>query len=102
LRNYINENIYHPEKNGGYCTYIPIYVGHGGESNEGAFNIGTDQITLIGSNADVVNFYMGLDKDEIKSTGRVDINSVGIDEPKLLLGVSGKTFLKLSSYIQIN
>ena len=25
------------------------------------YNTGTDQITLIGSNADIVNFYAGLD-----------------------------------------
>ena len=56
MRNYVNENIHHSGKNGGYYTCISIYVGHGSESNEGTFNIGIDQITLIGSNADVVNF----------------------------------------------
>ena len=44
------------------------------------YKTGTDQITLIGSNADVVNFYAGLDEDDIESAGKVDINSVGIDE----------------------
>ena len=32
------------------------------------YNTGTDQITLIGSNADVVNFYAGLDEDDIESS----------------------------------
>ena len=36
IRNYINENINHPVKNGSYYTCIPVYVGHGGESYEGA------------------------------------------------------------------
>lgn len=94
------------------------------------YNTGTDQITLIGSNADVVNFYAGLD--DIESAGKVDINSAGIDELKslpgigektaekiinkrnelgefnaledlmLVPGIGNKTFEKLLSYIQIN
>ncbi len=66
------------------------------------YNTGTDQITLIGSNADVVNFYAGLDEDDIESSGKVDINSSGIDELKSLPGIGSKTFEKLLSYIQIN
>ena len=96
------------------------------------YNTDTDQITLIGSNADVVNFYAGLDEDDIKSAGKVDIDSAGIDELKslpgigektaekiinkrnelgefnaledlmLVPGIGNKTFEKLSSYIQIN
>ena len=96
------------------------------------YNTGTDQITLIGSNADVVNFYAGLDEDDIESAGKVDINTAGIDELKSLPGIgektaekiinkrnelgefntleylmlvpeiSSKTFEKLLSYIQIN
>ena len=96
------------------------------------YDTGTDQITLIGSNADVVNFYAGLDEDDIESAGKVDINSAGIDELKLLPeigektaekiinkrselgefntfedlmllpGICNKTFEKLLSYIQIN
>ena len=59
------------------------------------YNTGTDQITLIGSNADVVNFYSGLDENDIESAGKVDINSAGIDELKLLLGIGRKTYLKI-------
>ena len=29
------------------------------------YNTGTDQITLIGSNADIVNIYAGLDEDDV-------------------------------------
>jgi len=42
------------------------------------YNTGTDQITLIGSNADVVNFYAGLDENDIVSAGKVDINTAGL------------------------
>jgi len=96
------------------------------------YNTGTDQIILIGSNADVVNFYAGLDEDDIESAGMVDINSDGIYELKsltrigektaekiinkcnelgefntledlmLVPGIGNKTFEKLLSYIQIN
>ena len=55
------------------------------------YNTGTDQITLIGSNVDVVNFYAGLDEDDIESVGKVDINSVGIDELKSLPEIGEKT-----------
>jgi len=96
------------------------------------YNTDTDQITLIGSNVDVVNFYAGLDEDDIESAGKVDINTAGIDELKslpeigektaekiiskrnelgelnaledlmLVSGIGNKTFEKLLSYIQIN
>ena len=66
------------------------------------YKTGTDQITLIGSNADVVNFYAGLDGDDIESEGKVNINSAGIDELKSLPEIGNKTFEKLLSYIQIN
>ena len=96
------------------------------------YNTGTDQITLIGGNADVLNFYAGLDENEIETAGKVDINSAGIDELKslpgigektaekiinkrnelgefntledlmLVSGIGSKTFKKLLSYIQIN
>ena len=96
------------------------------------YNTGTDQITLIGSNVDVVKFYAGLDEDDIESAGKVNINSAGIDKLISLLGIGektaektinkrselgafntledlilvsgigGKTYKKLLSYIQIN
>ena len=59
------------------------------------YNTDTDQITLIGSNADVVNFYAGLDEDDIESAGKVDINSAGIDELKSLPGIGEKTAEKI-------
>ena len=59
------------------------------------YNTGTDQITLIGSNADVVNFYAGLDEDDIESAGKVNINSAGIDELKSLPGIGEKTAEKI-------
>ena len=59
------------------------------------YNTGTDQITLIGSNADVEIFYVGLDEDEIESAGKVDINSAEIDELKLLPGIGEKIAEKI-------
>ena len=59
------------------------------------YNTGTDQITLIGSNADVVNIYAGLDEDDIESAGKVDINSAGIDELKSLPGIGERTAEKI-------
>ena len=57
------------------------------------YDTGTDQITLIGSNADVVNFYAGLD--DIESAGKVDVYSAGIDELKSLPGIGEKTAEKI-------
>ena len=54
------------------------------------YNTGTDQITPIDSNADVVNFYAGLDEDDIESAGKDDINSAGIDELKSIPGIRRK------------
>ena len=66
------------------------------------YNADTDQITLIGSNVDVVNFYEGLDEDDIESTGRLilivqelmNLNRSRESEKRLLK--------KLLFYIQIN
>ena len=55
------------------------------------YNTGTDQITLIGSNADVVNFYAGSGEDDIESAGKVNINSAGNDEFISLPGNGEKT-----------
>jgi len=52
---------------------------------------GKDQITLIGSNADVVNFYTGLDKGDIEYVGKYNINSSGIYELKSLPRIGEKT-----------
>ena len=59
------------------------------------YNTGTDQITLIGSNADVVKFYARLDEDDIESAGKVNINSAGIDELISLPGIGEKTAEKI-------
>ena len=71
MRNYVNENIHHSGKNGGYYTCIPVYVGHCGESNEGALYYRHRSNYLIGSNTDLVNYYAGLDEDDIESTVRL-------------------------------
>ena len=58
------------------------------------YNTGIDQITLIGSNADVVKFYARLDEDDIESAGKININSAGIDELISLPGIGEKTAKK--------
>ena len=96
MRNYVNENIHHSGKNSGYYTCIPIYIlGMAVKVAKEHYNTGTDQITLIGSNADVVNFYAGLDEDDIESAGKVNINSAGIDELISLPGIGEKTAEKI-------
>jgi hypothetical protein len=79
------------------------------------FNSGTDQITLIGSNADVVDFYAGLNEQNIESAGKVDINTAEkiinkrnelrafslLEDLMLVHGIGQKTFEKLLPYIQI-
>ena len=59
------------------------------------FNSGTDQITLIGSNANVVDFYAGLNEQDIESAGKVDINTAEMEELKSLPGIGEKTAEKI-------
>ena len=55
------------------------------------FDTDTDQITLIGTNEDVVDFYAGLDKKDIEFAGKVDINTAGIEVLKSLPRIGEKT-----------
>ena len=59
------------------------------------FDKGTDQITLIGTNEDVVDFYAGLDEKDIEFAGKVDINTAGIEELKSLPRIGEKTAEKI-------
>ena len=59
------------------------------------FDTGTDQITLIGTNEDVVDFYAGLDKKDIEFAGKVDINTAGIEKLKSLPRIGEKTAEKI-------
>ena len=59
------------------------------------FDTGTDQITLIGTNEDVVDFYAGLDEKYIEFAGKVDINTAGIEELKSLPRIGEKTAEKI-------
>ena len=65
------------------------------------FYTGTDQITLIGINEGVVDFYAGLGKKDIEFSGKVDINTAGIEELKSLPGIGSKTLEKLLPNIRI-
>ena len=65
------------------------------------FYTGTNQITLIGTNKDVVDFYAGLGKKDIEFAGKVDINMAGIEELKSLPGIGSKTLEKLLPNIRI-
>ena len=134
MRNYVNKNIYHSAQERTVVIILAslFMLGMAVKVTKEHYNTGIDQITLIGSNADVVNFYVGLDEDDIESADKVDINSAGIDELKslpgigektaekiinkrnelgefnaledlmLVPGIGSKTFEKLLSYIQIN
>ena len=57
------------------------------------FYTGTDQITLIGTNEDVVDFYAGLGKKDIEFADKVDINTAGIESLNRFRE-SGKRLLK--------
>ena len=59
------------------------------------FYTGTNQITLIGTNEDVVDFYAGLGKKDIEFAGKVDINTAGIEELKSFPGIGEKTAEKI-------
>lgn len=59
------------------------------------FDTDTDQITLIGTNEDVVDFYAGLDEKDIEFAGKVDINTAGIEELKSLPRIGEKTAEKI-------
>ena len=41
---------------------------------------GTENLTLIGTNDKIVDYYAGLDEKDIEFAGMVDINSAGIVE----------------------
>jgi len=59
------------------------------------FDTDTDQITLIGTNEYVVDFYAGLDKKDIEFAGKVDINTAGIEELRSLPRIGEKTAEKI-------
>ena len=56
---------------------------------------GTENITLIGTNDEVVNFYAQLDEKDIEFAGTVDINSVEIEELIPLPNIGKKQQKKL-------
>ena len=96
------------------------------------FYTGTENITLIGTNDKIVDYYAGLDEKDIEFAGMVDINSAGIEElmslpeigektaEKIIIkrnelgrfnseediilvpGIGSKTFEKLSPHIRVN
>ena len=59
------------------------------------FDTGTDQITLIGTNEDVVDVYAGLDEKDMEFAVKVDINTAGIEELKSLPRIGEKTAEKI-------
>ena len=97
MRNYVNKNIHHSAQERTVVIILAslFMLGMAVKVTKEHYNTGTDQITLIGSNADVVNFYVGLDEDDIESADEVDINSAGIDELKSLPGIGEKTAEKI-------
>ena len=47
---------------------------------------GTENLTLIGTNDQIVDYYAGLDEKDIEFTGMVDINLAEIEDLMLLPG----------------
>ena len=95
MRNLANENIHNPGKNGGYNTFISFILDISVKADNEQFETGTDQITLIETNSNVVDFYAGLDEQDIEFSGKVDIKSAEIEELKSLLGIGEKTAEKI-------
>ena len=56
---------------------------------------GTENLTLIGTNDKIVDYYAGLDEKDIEFAGMVDINSAGIEELLSLPGIGEKTAEKI-------
>ena len=56
---------------------------------------GTENITLIGTNDKIVDYYAGLDEKDIEFAGMMDINSAGIEELMSLLGIGEETAEKI-------
>ena len=59
------------------------------------YYIGTENLTLIGTNDKVVDFYAQLYEKDIKFASMVDINSAEIDEVIFLPGIGKKQQKKL-------
>ena len=68
MRNYVNENIHHSAQERTVVIILAslFMLGMAVKVTKEHYNTGTDQITLIGRNADVVNFYAGLDEVDIR------------------------------------
>ena len=56
---------------------------------------GTENLTFIGTNDKIVDYYAGLDEKDIEFAGMVEINSAGIEELMSLPGIGEKTADKI-------
>ena len=56
---------------------------------------GSKNLTLIGTNDKIVDYYAGLDEKDIEFAGMVEINSAGIEELMSLPGIGEKTAEKI-------
>ena len=56
---------------------------------------GSENLTLIGTNDKIVDYYAGLDEKDIEFAGMVEINSAGIEELMSLPGIGEKTADKI-------
>ena len=52
---------------------------------------GSENLTLIGTNDKIVDYYAGLDEKDIEFAGMSDINSAGIEELMSLLEIGEET-----------
>ena len=56
---------------------------------------GTENLTFIGTNDKIIDYYAGLDEKDIEFAGMVDINSAGNEELITLPGIGEKTAEKI-------
>ena len=62
---------------------------------KGHYYTGSENLTLIGTNDKIVDYYAGLDEKDIEFAGMVEINSAGIEELMSLPGIGEKTADKI-------
>lgn len=72
-----------------------LMLGLGVKALKDRYYTGAENLTLIGTNDKIVDYYAGLDEKDIEFAGMVEINSAGIEELMSLPGIGEKTAEKI-------